>query len=40
MPDAALMRFWRDTGLLSGSGAARQAFGLWLANLGRPFAGV
>jgi len=40
LPEAALMRFWRDTGLLSGSGAARQAFGLWLGNLGRPFAGV
>jgi hypothetical protein len=40
LPDAAVMRFWRDTGLLSGSGAARQALGLWLLNLGRPFAGL
>lgn len=40
LPDAAVTRFWRDTGLLSGSGAARQAFGLWRVNLGRPFAGV
>jgi hypothetical protein len=36
LPDAGLIRFWRDTGLYTGDGAARQGLGLWLLNLGRP----
>jgi len=38
--NAATIRFWRDTGLRAGNGAARQALGLWYVNLGRAFTGV
>ncbi|MFH1501888.1 MAG: hypothetical protein ABIG03_02445 [Candidatus Eisenbacteria bacterium] len=37
-PEAGLLRTWRDTGLYSGNGDARQALGLWLLALERQLA--
>jgi hypothetical protein len=36
LPDSALFRLWKDTGLYDGEGTPRMALGLWRSFLERP----